>query len=68
MNNIRNRLVNIDSVIEPDMLIRLSNILNDRLAGYQADDISIVLINEIVVRSGIDRNLIYLLWMELLNV
>lgn len=57
-DDIRNRIVNIDTGIEPDMLIRLSNILNDRLAGYQADEISMVMINEIVTRSGIDRNLI----------
>lgn len=55
---VRNRIVNIDYSIELDTLVRLSNILDRKLTGCRAEGISVIIVNEIVRESGLDRHLI----------
>ena len=55
---VRNKIVNIDYSIELDTLVRLSNILDRKLSGCRAEGISVIIVNEIVRESGMDRHLI----------
>ncbi len=57
-NIIRNKLINVDETLSPESLVRLSNIINEKLAGHAAERISILLINEIVEKAGIERAVI----------
>jgi len=53
-----NKLVKIGTSINPELLIRLSGIINDTLSNCPADEITIAKINNIVARTGIDREFI----------
>lgn len=54
-NVIKSRLVEIDVSLEPKTVIELSGILNSSFAGRPAENISLVLINEVVKLAGIPR-------------
>ncbi|MDR0287604.1 MAG: heat-inducible transcriptional repressor HrcA [Clostridiales bacterium] len=53
---VKNTLINIDQAITADNLIIMSNIINTKLAGCPAEDISIIKVNEIVETLGINRD------------
>ncbi len=55
---VKNRLISIDPSIDPDILIKLSHIINEKFTGCPAEEISIVMINEIVALSGVQRDLL----------
>jgi heat-inducible transcriptional repressor len=55
---VRNKIVNIDYSIELDTIVRLSNILDRKLSGCRAEGISVIIVNEIVKESCMDRHLI----------
>ncbi len=52
---IKNQLISIDSSISPELLIRLSHIVNEKFTGCPADQISMMMINEIVRQAGVER-------------
>lgn len=52
---VKNKLINIDVSITADLLILLSNIVNEKFCGYPVEQISIIMINDIVGITGIER-------------
>jgi len=52
---VKNKLINIDVSITAELLILLSNIVNEKFCGYPVEQISIILINDIVGITGIER-------------
>jgi heat-inducible transcriptional repressor len=55
-DSIKNQMVKIDQPLSQEELSRLSVICSNILTGTRADNISLEMINEIVMLSGIDRN------------
>lgn len=55
-DSIKNQMVKIDQPLTQEELSRLSVICSNILTGTRADNISLAMINEIVLLSSIDRN------------
>lgn len=56
---VRNNLIKLTENILPDMLIRISNVLNSKLSGLALDQVNMNVINEIVSETGISKNILF---------
>jgi len=57
-NMVRNALVNLDIEVSPDLLISISNILNERLAGLEIAQFNPAILKEIEEQTGIPKGIL----------
>ncbi len=55
---VRNTLVNLNVDVKPDILISISNILNDRLSGLAIENFNTAVIKEIEEQTGIPKDIL----------
>ena len=56
---VRNKLIKLTETIEPHVLIRISNSLNNKLSGLAIEQVNLQLIRQIEIELGISRQILF---------
>jgi heat-inducible transcriptional repressor len=64
---VRNVLIRVKDTIEPEYLIKISNILNSKLTGITIEDVNIILIKEIEMEIGQEKEILTVVLDELVD-
>lgn len=56
---VRNTLVNLNMEVKPEILISISNILNERLSGLAIDQFNATIIKELEEQTGIPKDILF---------